>query len=63
MKYKELKRKVFAMFARKLVKNVEKMDAAIKEQATTDLVGLRREYICFIVKAFTESFQALARNA
>ena len=43
------------------MKNLGKMKEAINTQALAEEVGIKREYICFIIKAFTESFQALAR--
>lgn len=44
------------MFAHKLMKNLGKMKEAINTQALAEEVGIKREYICFIIKAFTESF-------
>jgi len=49
------------MFAEKLLKNLGKMKVAMGTQDSAEEVSLKREYICFIVKAFAESFQALAR--
>jgi len=61
-KYRNLKRQVFHMFARKLLKNIKKMEAPVAGQASQDELAIRREYVCSILKAFTESFQAFSRQ-
>jgi hypothetical protein len=60
-KYRTLKRKVFHLFKRKVLKNLMKIEESIASQAGLSEIGIKREYVCFIVKAFMESFQALHR--
>ena len=53
------KHKLFEMFARKVLKNIKKMNEQAKVVgAETDTVV--QGYVCFIVKAFSESFATLA---
>lgn len=63
MKYRALKRKVFHMFKRKVLKNLMKIEEALASQGavSTAEIAIKREYVCFTVKAFMESFQALNR--
>jgi len=55
-KYRVLKRTVFKMFARKVLKNIKKIDVAVASQAPPTDVAVLGEYVSFIVKAFSESF-------
>lgn len=55
-KYGSLKVSIFKLFARKLIKNVKKMEDAISKQAAVSEISVTREYVCFMIKAFIESF-------
>ena len=49
------------MFARKVLKNIKKLEDIDPRIAKPEETGIVREYVCFIIKAFTESFQSLSR--
>lgn len=54
---------MYGLFARKFLKNLSKMEEAIKKQSSSAEISIVREYVCFIVKAFTESFVAMTRTS
>jgi len=56
-KYRTLKRKVFHLFKRKVLKNLMKIEELIANQSgSVAEIAIKREYVCFIIKAFMESF-------
>ena len=60
-KYRALKRKVFEMLARKVLKNIKKLEQATANQVPSSDIAITTEYVSFIVKAFSESFNAMSR--
>ena len=59
------KHKLFEMFTRKVLKNIKKMNELNQRPGgaiESDLAGIKG-YVNFIVKAFSESFAALARSS
>ena len=44
------------MFARKVLKNIKKLEDVDPRLVLPEETGIVREYVCFIIKAFTESF-------
>ena len=55
------------MFTRKVLKNIKKMndqrDLMLKTGVAAENDSGVKSYVCFIVKAFSESFAALAKSA
>lgn len=49
------------MFTRKALKNIKKLEDATKNQVPPSDVAVTTEYVSFIVKAFSEGFNAMAR--
>jgi len=48
---------VFHLFKRKVLKNLMKIEELIANQSgSVAEIAIKRDYVCFIIKAFMESF-------